>query len=132
MGQIGMSWSGDARCTWRGSSTVHAPRAAFRAALTTTVCTQSQDSQSSRPYNPALAPRPRRRGDRMKRREFIAVLAAVIPGARLLLPAYAQTSGIRRIGVIYQGGPYEVSIEGLRDGLKAAGLEEGRHVALLL
>ena len=32
----------------------------------------------------------------MKRREFIAVLAAVIPGARLLLPAYAQTRGIRR------------------------------------
>ena len=36
------------------------------------------------------------------------------------------------MGVIYQGGPYEASIEGLRDGLKAAGLEEGRHVALLL
>ena len=68
----------------------------------------------------------------MRRREFIAVLAAVIPGARLLRPAHAQTSGIRRIGVIYQGGPYEVSIEGLRDGLRATGLEEGRHVALLL
>ena len=54
----------------------------------------------------------------MRRREFIAVLAAVIPGARLLRPAHAQTSGIRRIGVIYQGGPYEVSIEGLREGLK--------------
>ena len=36
------------------------------------------------------------------------------------------------MGVIYQGGPYEASIEGLRDGLKAAGLEEGRHLALLL
>jgi putative tryptophan/tyrosine transport system substrate-binding protein len=68
----------------------------------------------------------------MRRREFIAVLAAVIPGARLLRPAHAQTSGIRRIGVIYQGGPYEVSIEGLREGLRATGLEEGRHVALLL
>ena len=45
--------------------------------------------------------------------------------------ARAQT-GVRRIGVIYQGGPYEASIEGLREGLKAAGLEEGRHVALLL
>ena len=68
----------------------------------------------------------------MRRREFIAVLAAVIPGAQLLRPAHAQTSGIRRIGVIYQGGPYEVSIEGLREGLRATGLEEGRHVALLL
>lgn len=68
----------------------------------------------------------------MRRREFIAVLAAVIPGGRMLCPAYAQTSVIRRIGVIYQGGPYEASIEGLRDGLKAAGLEEGSHFALLL
>jgi putative ABC transport system substrate-binding protein len=68
----------------------------------------------------------------MRRREFIAVLAALIPGARLLYPAHAQTSGIRRIGVIYPGGPYEASIEGLREGLTAARLEEGRHVALVL
>jgi putative tryptophan/tyrosine transport system substrate-binding protein len=68
----------------------------------------------------------------MRRREFIAVLAVAIPGGRLLRAAHAQRSGIRRIGVIYQGGPYEASIEGLRDGLKAAGLEEGRHIALLV
>ena len=42
----------------------------------------------------------------MRRREFIAVLAAVVPGTRLLLPAYAQTRGIRRIGVIYHGGAH--------------------------
>ena len=36
------------------------------------------------------------------------------------------------MGVVYQGGPYEASIEGLREGLKAAGLEEGRDIALLL
>ena len=47
------------------------------------------------------------------------------------LTGRAQTAGIRRIGVIYQGGPYEASIDGLRDGLSAAGLEEGRHVVLL-
>ncbi|WP_046863528.1 ABC transporter substrate-binding protein [Microvirga massiliensis] len=68
----------------------------------------------------------------MRRREFIAVVAAIFPGARLLCPAHAQTSAIRRIGVVYQGGLYEASIEGLRAGLRAAGLEEGRHVALLL
>ncbi len=60
----------------------------------------------------------------MRRREFIAVLAAVIPGARLLRPAHAQTSGIRRIGVIYQGGPYEASIEGLREGSGLPGLKK--------
>jgi putative ABC transport system substrate-binding protein len=53
-------------------------------------------------------------------------------GARLLRSARAQTAGLRRVGVIYQGGPYEVSIEGLREGIRAAGLEEDRHVALLL
>ena len=68
----------------------------------------------------------------MRRREFITAFAAIIPGARLLCPAHAQTSGIRRVGVVYQGGLYEASIEGLREGLRAAGLEEGRHVALLL
>ena len=66
----------------------------------------------------------------MRRREVIAVLAAVIPAAGPLA-ARAQT-GIKRVGVVYQGGPYEASIEGLRDGLKAAGLEEGRDIALLL
>jgi putative ABC transport system substrate-binding protein len=67
----------------------------------------------------------------MRRREVIAVLTAVTLGAR---PgsASAQTAGIRRVGVVYQGGAYEPSIEGLREGLKAAGLEEGRHIALLL
>jgi putative tryptophan/tyrosine transport system substrate-binding protein len=68
----------------------------------------------------------------MRRRAFIAALAAVAAGAPLLLPAHAQTSGVRRIGVIYHGGAYEVSIEGLREGLRTAGLEEGRHVTLLL
>ena len=67
----------------------------------------------------------------MKRREVIAVLTAVTIGAR---PgsASAQTNGLKRVGVVYRGGPYEVSIEGLREGLRSAGLEEGRDVALLL
>ena len=67
----------------------------------------------------------------MRRREVIAVLTAVSIGAR---PgsASAQTSGLKRVGVVYQGGPYEPSIDGLRDGLKAAGLEDGRDIALLL
>ena len=65
----------------------------------------------------------------MRRREFIAVLGGA---AAWPLTARSQTSRIERVGVIYHGGPYEPSIDGLRDGLKAAGLEEGRDVALLL
>jgi putative ABC transport system substrate-binding protein len=68
----------------------------------------------------------------MRRREFIAVLATVIPGAQFLRPARAETAGVRRVGVVYQGGLYETSIEGLREGLRAAGLEEGRQLALLV
>src|SRR5215204_1413913 len=67
----------------------------------------------------------------MRRREFIAVLTVVTIGAR---PgsACAQTNGLKRVGVVYHGGPYEPSIDALRDGLRAAGFEEGRHIALLL
>ena len=66
----------------------------------------------------------------MRRREFMAGLLALSASAGPLA-ARAQT-GIKRVGVIYQGGPFETSIEGLRDGLRAAGLEEDRHVAFLI
>jgi putative tryptophan/tyrosine transport system substrate-binding protein len=65
----------------------------------------------------------------MRRRQFIALLA--LTAGAWPLASRAQT-GIKRVGVVYQGGPYEASIEGLREGLKAAGLEEGRHFALLV
>jgi hypothetical protein len=58
----------------------------------------------------------------MRRREFVAGLSLV--GAASPVTGTAQT-GLRRLGVIYQGGAYEPSIDGLRDGLRAAGLEEG-------
>ena len=73
-----------------------------------------------------------RRGDRMRRREVIAVLAAVTAGTPPFYPSRAQTVDVRRVGVVYPGGFFESSIEGLRDGLRVAGLEEGRHIALLI
>ena len=65
----------------------------------------------------------------MRRREVIALLA--LSAGAGPLASLAQT-GIKRVGVVYQGGPYEVTIEGLREGLRARGLEEGRNVALVL
>ena len=53
----------------------------------------------------------------MRRREVIALLA--LSASAGPLAARAQT-GIKRVGVVYQGGPYEASIEGLRERLKAA------------
>jgi putative ABC transport system substrate-binding protein len=65
----------------------------------------------------------------MRRREFIT---GTCSAAAWPLAARAQTAGLRRIGVIYHGGPFEPSIKALRDGLRGAGLEEGRHFALLV
>ena len=41
-----------------------------------------------------------------------------------------QKIKIYRVGVIHQGGPYKSVVEGLRDGLRQSGYEEGKHLAL--
>jgi putative tryptophan/tyrosine transport system substrate-binding protein len=68
----------------------------------------------------------------MRRRDLVAgcVAVAVSPAIH---PAVAQTPALKRIGIVLQGGPYYLAgVEGLREGLKAAGLEEGRDVALFV
>jgi putative ABC transport system substrate-binding protein len=42
----------------------------------------------------------------------------------------AQESKAYRIGVIHEGGPFGAAVDGLRDGLGAAGFEEGKHYVL--
>jgi putative ABC transport system substrate-binding protein len=42
----------------------------------------------------------------------------------------AQQARIYRVGVVTMGGPYEGAVDGLRDGLKELGLEEGKQVIL--
>jgi putative ABC transport system substrate-binding protein len=42
----------------------------------------------------------------------------------------AQQAKVYRVGVIHQGGPYIAVVEGLRDGLKELGYEEGKQVRL--
>ncbi len=43
------------------------------------------------------------------------------------LSVEAQQARVYRIGVILQGGPYYAAIDGLRDGLRELGLEEGKQ-----
>ncbi len=44
--------------------------------------------------------------------------------------AYAQQAKIYRVGVIHQGGPYGAVVDGLRDGLRQLGYEEGKQIRL--
>jgi putative ABC transport system substrate-binding protein len=44
--------------------------------------------------------------------------------------AQAQQADVYRVGVIHQGGPFYVVVDGLKDGLKELGFEEGKHFVL--
>jgi putative tryptophan/tyrosine transport system substrate-binding protein len=61
-------------------------------------------------------------------------LTGVLILALFALPqaAGAQQARVYRVGVVLLGGPYSSTIDGLRDGLKELGLEEGRQYALLV
>ena len=59
-------------------------------------------------------------------------IALIILFLVLSLPARAQQSKIYRVGVIYPGGPFNGVVEGLRDGLKELGFEDGKQVRLEL
>jgi len=48
----------------------------------------------------------------------------------LCMSANAQQSKVYRIGAIHQGGPFKAVVDGLRDGLKQSGMEEGKQFVL--
>jgi putative ABC transport system substrate-binding protein len=58
----------------------------------------------------------------------IALLALALLAAPLA--AAAQQARVYRVGVVVQGGPYLGAIDGLRDGLRELGLEEGKQYVL--
>src|SRR6266496_2986435 len=57
---------------------------------------------------------------------FAIVVALTVCGAR----AEAQQTKVYRVGVIHQGGPYKAVVDGLQDGLRQLGLEEGKQFLL--
>jgi len=64
----------------------------------------------------------------MTRRIVFSLLLTV-----LLPPVFlveAQQAKVYRVGVIHPGGPYSVVVDGLRDGLRQLGYEEGKHIVL--
>jgi putative ABC transport system substrate-binding protein len=62
-------------------------------------------------------------------KKIFALLIATLALASVHL-AQAQQAKIYRIGLILEGGPYYAVVDGLKDGLREFGLEEGRHFLL--
>ena len=58
----------------------------------------------------------------------LAVILTVVLASPLAVEA--QQARIYRVGVIVQGGVYSAAVDGLRDGLKDLGLEEGKQFVL--
>jgi len=60
------------------------------------------------------------------------VLAVILTVVVLASPSMvdAQQARIYRVGVVLQGGSYSAAVDGLRDGIKDLGLEEGKQVVL--
>ena len=63
------------------------------------------------------------------RREFLAAAGVLLCGAPLAASAQ-QPGKVYRIGVVLEGGQYLAEIDGLRDGLKELGFEEGKQYLL--
>ena len=64
----------------------------------------------------------------MRRKLFGLTLSTML--FALCMSANAQQSKAYRIGAIHQGGPIRAVVEGLRDGLKQSGMEEGKQFVL--
>jgi ABC-type uncharacterized transport system substrate-binding protein len=87
---------------------------------------QSQDCQGARPYSTAINSRPRRRGDRVKRRGVLALLAA----ATMPLPfAAGEPAKVFRLGVLSYTPPGP-GIRALEQQLQTLGWEEGRNLQI--
>jgi putative ABC transport system substrate-binding protein len=64
----------------------------------------------------------------MKRKITGLALCAML--FALSVPGEAQQAKVYRVGAIHQGGPYGAVVDGLRDGLRQLGYQEGKQILL--
>jgi arylformamidase len=104
-------------------------RSAGRAADDVRAGHQSQDRQGARADDPAIDPRPRRRGHRMRRRELMLLLGGALTTARVLR---AQQKAMPVIGYLNSAspGPNAPFVPEFHQGLSEAGYVEGQNVAI--
>src|SRR5262249_29036314 len=86
---------------------------------------QRQSRESHRPYDSRIVPRPRRRGDRVKRREFITRLGGAAA-------AWPQQAALPVIGFLSTNSPNEAApvVAALLQGLIDTGHTEGQNVTV--
>src|SRR5262249_2657811 len=91
---------------------------------------QSQDCEGARPHSSAEFARARRRGDRMRRREFITLIGAA--AAALPLAARGQQRAFPVVGLLSSRSPAVDTplIAVIRQSLNETGFVEGQNVAL--
>src|SRR5215471_5333307 len=92
-------------------------------------CPQSHDREGSGPNNSVHADRPRRRGDRMRRREFVTYVGGAVAWP---LVARAQQPTIPVIGLLGSATANEWTpyVRAFHQGLRDAGYVEGENVAI--
>jgi putative ABC transport system substrate-binding protein len=75
-----------------------------------------------------LGPYSDTRKSKIQNLKWAGFLAVFLVGCVAVVEA--QQPKVYRIGAIHPGGPIKAVVDGLRDGLKQSGLEEGKHFVL--